>query len=313
MLRSENGSALVLVLVVSSLLLGSSFWAISTYTAGVRATEQLMNKFEARLGAESALQILKYYGATGRFDNSTLSNSLSESLDFPKMLSLTDQEYKLMLGNNIIHISLLDSFAVLNISYLDNRVLSRLLHYFGLDDKERFVIRDSFKDWIDKNDFTHVNGAESYYYRHQNVAYGPRNSASLQSIWEISLLRGMDETIWDEIRPFFAMMPKPGQNMQTMSPTMLAVWFGLDKSTGEQLAALREDRGYLTTMAIEDITGQKYYDSFSGLGNFPSRIVRVRIEAESGDSRERWLGWLSCLPDRQAPYRILAWQEGIGE
>jgi len=314
MLSSEKGSALVIILVISTLLLASSFWAVSTYKEGVRATEQFLDKLQARLGAESALQIIKYYGATGRFGSSTLSRQLPEKLNFPHTISLTGEEYTLAIQDTEVRVSLLDSSALLNCFYMDIKTLARLLYNSGMDDEQLSVYVNSYKDWIDKNDFHHVNGAESYYYKHElKSAFSPRNGKSMQSPWEMSLIKGMDGSSWKELLPFLTLSPKPGLNIQTMNPTMLSAHFGIDISQAMQLARIRNDKGYLTTSTIEAITGKSYADEYGGLNNFPSRVLRLRIEASAGDARERYSGWLTFIPDRQGPFRILSWTEGDDE
>ncbi|MBL4902431.1 general secretion pathway protein GspK [Desulfocapsa sp. AH-315-G09] len=314
MLNSEKGSALVIILVISTLLLASSFWAVSTYKEGVRTTEQFLDKMQARLGAESALQILKYYGATGQFGSSTLSRQLPEKLNFPNTIRLTGDEYTLSLQDMTVTVSLLDSSALLNCFYMDIKTLARLLYAFGMEDEQLSVYVNSYRDWIDKNDFHHVNGAESYYYKHElKAAFSPRNSKAMQSPWEMSLIKGMDDTRWKELRSFLMLSPKPGLNIQTMSPRMLSAHFGVDMSQALQLARYRRENGYLTNSTIEATIGRIFVDEYSGLNNFPSRIVRLRIEASAGDARERYLGWVTFIPDRQGPFRILSWTEGGGD
>lgn len=313
--RSEQGGALVIVLVISSLLLMSSIWALSTYKQGVASTEGLLAKLEARINAESTFQQLLYYGATGRFTGSSLMNTLPVEIGFPAKIQLGGQKIVVSPADKEFSVtfSCHDSSGMLNALYLDPRMFAKVLRYSGATVTEAAVISHSLADWTDSDDFHHVNGAEKQYYKQEmGVAYEPRNTPAIQSPWELSLLRGMTAERIEELIPDMALSPTGGYNIQTMDSLMLQVRFDITAAQAEQLISLRNYHGYLTMTDIRDITGRSDYGMASEGSGFTSRLLKVELQSKVGESVEKWQMWIDFVPGSSGPYKIVSWQEGLG-
>ncbi len=308
---TERGAVLVLVLIVTAILLMSSFWVVSTYRRGVHSTSQLLDKITARVAGQSTVQLLAYYGSTGRFTSRILQNTvLLEGAIVPGFFDLAATEISLILQGQKVLVSLQDSAGLVNVWYAPAGTLRNLLLLTGASLEEAAIISDSLRDWRDQDDFNHINGAESWYYTNeQGYDYGPRNGRFVQDIEELSLLRGMTAERFDALRPYLAMSPVAEGNFATMSPIVLAATLGLQSGVADDLVRFRHSRDHLTTADIESITQQKYNDFISYSG-FPSRTVRARITSQVGEAREQVTIWFHFVPDLMSPYRILSVQAG---
>ena len=76
-----------------------------------------------------------------------------------------------------------------------------LLTSNGIEEEDADVIVDSTIDWIDKDDWHHINGAESPYYESLAEPYEAKN-AKFDSIEELRLVKGVTSDVYESIRSF---------------------------------------------------------------------------------------------------------------
>lgn len=309
---NQNGSAIVLVLIISTILLLGSVWAVSVYRTGIQIASGLQDKLQSRISAESTLQILLYYGATGYFRTASMHNSLQGVVAMPDSLNISGIPNTVKIHSDNVAITLQDTAGLLNGWMLSERELMRFWEVKGLAHEEALGLAQSMSDWYDQDDFHRENGAEKWYYQtRQNYAYAPRNNRIIQSIDELSLLKGMTSEYWQTIRPFLIISHSHLRNRYTMPAEILATRLNIAVVDAEQLISLRDNQEQsLSSANIEAITGIQLNKLFDSDDSFPARIVQLHIAAVHKKAVTHWKGQISFRADLVSPWRITQWQEG---
>lgn len=96
-----------------------------------------------------------------------------------------------------VKIRVQDETGKLALSKLSPLTLNILFEEMGIAAQEADTLTDSLLDWIDEDDLTRLNGAESDYYERIGVDYVPPNEP-IQSWEELRLIQGFDELFFDE-------------------------------------------------------------------------------------------------------------------
>ena len=83
------------------------------------------------------------------------------------------------IGNGKFSVTIVDTERKFNINLAlgNDAVLQQAMILIGVDAAEIPTIIASIQDWIDKDDDTHVNGAESEYYQGLNPPYVAKERA----------------------------------------------------------------------------------------------------------------------------------------
>jgi general secretion pathway protein K len=102
----------------------------------------------------------------------------------------------LQLSGRKISIKITDLERKFNINTADQNILQQALTEIGADASEIPSITAAIQDWIDPDDVTHINGAESEYYQSLTPPYYAKNSP-IDDLTELLLVRGITpEMYW---------------------------------------------------------------------------------------------------------------------
>ena len=96
------------------------------------------------------------------------------------------------IGNGTFTIKITDLERKVNVNTADQPTLDQIMRVIGADATEGSTIVDSIRDWVDTDDHTHVNGAESDYYQGLTPPYTAKNGP-LDDISELLLIKGVRE------------------------------------------------------------------------------------------------------------------------
>jgi len=92
-----------------------------------------------------------------------------------------------------------DHAGKINFHHLSKQHMRQLLEKrIGNEPAKLDALIDAWQDWIDKDDFKKVNGAEKDYYETLNPPYEPRNGP-IETVKEILLIKGFDE-VFSEVK-----------------------------------------------------------------------------------------------------------------
>jgi general secretion pathway protein K len=172
-----------------------------------------------------------------------------------------------------------DVTSGVNLNAEDDTLLDLLLQKVGVDPDRRAMIRDSIKDWRDKDDLRRLNGAEEEDYQALETPYHCKNG-DFDSVDELLLVRGVTRelfyggerdgetvpgivsflTVTDYRSGEEASKPlKSRVNVNTGPVEMLALFPGVSPEMIEELKTLRRDKGRLTSSDVAGVLGGDVY------------------------------------------------------
>jgi len=192
--NSKSGIALIVVMIavfVLSMLAGAFAYSMKVETKlAMNANNQADLEWIGRSGVEYARWILgqtmscpydslnqKWAGGPGGACDT--NGPLAD-------ISLTD----VPVGNGKFSIKITDLERKVNVNTADPAVLEQAMKVIGADAEEGATIIDSIRDWIDRDDATHNNGAESDYYQGLTPPYNAKNGP-LDDVSELLFIRGV--------------------------------------------------------------------------------------------------------------------------
>jgi len=245
--RGRRGVAIVIVLwvvlVLSLLISGFAFTMHVETEVASFARKQLKAEMLARSGIEVARMqlILDLQSPTeGGFDALNQAWATNEEL-------YVDHE----LGDGTYNVKVIDEESKIPINSATEPLLKRLLNLLGVDPLDGDIIVDSILDWIDADDLTRLNGAESDYYESLSPPYHAKN-ALLDRIEELLLVRGVtpelfhgspatkDADAQPGLESVLTTMSSGQVNVNTASAIVLRALLNIDEGQVQAILNLRD-------------------------------------------------------------------------
>jgi len=303
--KQQKGMALILVLWMLSLMaiMAGSF-ALSMRRQ-LSIVEGIKNDAEALAQAESGI-------------------ALAEN-----MLLLPDQNKRWRADGNVyqvdyansqtgagskVRVRLLSETGKIDINMADQALLQSLMSHAPVEEAEQASLVGAIIDWRDTDDLIQLDGAEKNEYKAAGLSYGPRNKP-FQSIEELQLVLGMNETIYKWIEPLITVHSGQAQvDKQLAGKEVLQVLPEIEAAATDSFIASRLDSavnglpapGFPGGAAQTGSTGQKQsltVVSEAMLENGSSALVSVII-TQSEDQQ-------STTPNQStSPFQVLKWQRG---
>jgi general secretion pathway protein K len=192
--NSKNGIALIVVMIavfVLSILAGAFAYSMKVETKlAMNANNQADLEWIGRSGVEYARWVLaqemkcpydslngKWAGGPGATCDT--NGPLADA-------SLTD----VPIGNGKFSIKIIDLERRVNVNTADQATLDQAMRVIGADANDAGTIVDSIRDWVDPDDATHINGAESDYYQGLTPPYSAKNGP-FDDVSELLLIKGI--------------------------------------------------------------------------------------------------------------------------
>lgn len=290
-LASQNGLALVIVIWLLSLLtlMAGSFALSMRRDSSVSLA--LKTNAEALAQAERGIAQAEF------------------------MLNLADSEQRWqsngtvyeIIGDEVrIRIRIFAESGKVDLNASSETQLEALLKVMLPGDRQRQELLNAILDWRDPDDDTRTLGAENRQYRLAGLAYGPSNAA-FQNLEELQLVLGMNQTIYEAIRPYITVYSGAAEvDQQLASPELLAI-----------LAGDLADRN------MNDAALDKRLETGSGEGNpegdpgqvFTSKQQTYTIIAEALLQSEAAAGVevvaQSQGAENQMPFELLDWKQNL--
>jgi general secretion pathway protein K len=307
-MRGEKGFALILTLIVTVLMVAALVEMIHQAYVDISISRGYRDGQQASLLAES--------GITGGI------KLLQLALQGKNYTSLTDTwatPVKLDDETGAIEVSVIEESGKINLNSLvqpngdfesfTQTALKRL-------GKRLQIPEDAWNalaDWLDSNDQTRSNGAESLYYQSLKPPYSARNG-KLATITELSLVKGFTPEIVSRLKPFVTIYadqagaPLSQVNINTASKEVLAALDdGIDERMAERILEERRLKPFQVPGELSRITGgetisQKLVGKVSVKGSLFRiiSIARVKETARTVEVVIRLSGGAT---------ETLAWQE----
>ncbi len=294
----QSAFALVLVLWILSLL---------TIMAG---------SFALTIKRESAV-------AAGTKDNAGALAAAEAGVAFAEMMLLNPEQtkrwrtdgslYQVNFGDTQIRVRLLSESGKIDINKAAIPLLQALFAVTETDEQQQGKLVGAILDWRDADDLLNLNGAEKKAYKDAGLKYGPRNKA-FQTLEELQMVLGMDETIYNKIEPLITVYSgKPQVNIKLASPKVLNILPGLDPGLIDSFITSRLES------ARNDLPTPEFAGGLAGDATGAGGVVTIVSEAlMPGNTSASVVATLTKgeaeqgLPDENgdtsSPYTVLKWQ-----
>jgi general secretion pathway protein K len=192
---TERGIAIIVVMVsifVLSVLAGAFAYSMKVESKlAMNANNQNDLDWIGRSGVEYARWIL----AQGRCPYDSLNQiwaggpgSACETNGPLGDVSLKDFH----IGDGVFSLKITDLERKINVNIADQATLDQVMRVIGADATQSGIIVDSIRDWVDRDDNTHINGAESDFYEGLTPPYEAKNGP-IDDISELLLIHGIRE------------------------------------------------------------------------------------------------------------------------
>lgn len=199
---------------------------------------KLQDKLAISIQAESTVELLKFYLATGKFVENRVENRLLTEVisSVPRQIPI-DSSKMVWDGSTI---SLQDSAGLISLYDIDT-----IAKYLGHGTYQKYgIIKDSLKDWLDIDDFSNLNGAEQSFYQQEVKGYTVRNGKYFTSFEELMLVKGIYDinlTKLKELQRHLTISDKIQYNLFTLETSVLQRKYNLSKSNIEQLIEAKKN------------------------------------------------------------------------
>ena len=191
---NQKGIALIQVLIISIILTMLGIYISQTVRSQVQSASVMKQSQQAIANLESAeAELLHYLATESRYPSKTADGIKSRWNFYGKPFAL----------NEHVNVTIQDVSSLLSINHTNRKLAENLFYRLGKENGAVRIFLDSLADWKDKDDLTHLNGAESSYYE-KKIEGGPRNSY-LQSFTEISHIRNGNILNLNEWKQFFSL------------------------------------------------------------------------------------------------------------
>jgi len=278
---NKKGFSLALTLWIVAILSLLSVYYLSYGKKVVQKSGELQIKLNLVLKAESMMELIKFYGATGNIIENRIENKLVKEKikNFPNKLFIDSR--KMVWDNSTIVLQ--DAAGLMDIS--DKTVIA---DYVAEDKQKKVIIEESMSDWYDYDDFSLLNGAEkSYYSGHRaNV----RNEGYFAAAEELFLIRGLDHLSKLQRKSLLSnlILSDGGgtYNLFTLKDEILKSRYYLTSNDMEQLKKAKEN-GLEAFKNTFDTLNKRPSINFEEDVLYPSYILRGEVVSSFKNIREK--------------------------
>jgi general secretion pathway protein K len=267
--RRHSGAALLAVLWVIALLIGLVAGASLLLTQDLDSASAKRQIFRARTLAEGALAIAM--NPDVKPDDPLLRRQL-----------LDDEQYEVQMTgeDGLINPNVL-------LQKVDRETFRRIFHSWGMNLQQADKLIDAMLDWVDADDFKHINGAEKKEYGFNGMPF----NRPFRNIEEMSMVRGMQEVeqAYPEWRTWFSVYASGMLDVFDARPEVISAVLGVDLRRAQSFRSQRLGRdGIMNTpddlprdpsvLGLLGIPAGSPQSSFVSVQSTTQRIViRVRV------------------------------------
>ncbi|WP_374086133.1 general secretion pathway protein GspK [Methylomicrobium lacus] len=263
--QRDQGFALVLVLWVLSLLMimAASFSLTMRRETGVIAG--ITGGAQALAAAESGI---------------AMAEMMLMNPDPAKRWHSDGNIYQIQFLNALVRIRLQSETGKIDLNQANQAQLQQLMAQVPMEPEKQTALVSAIMDWRDQDDLVNIDGAEKKEYKEAGKLYQPRNKP-FQSLEELQMVLGMDETILKQLEPLVTVY-SGGQQLnlgQASGEVMLAM--GVDPALVNQCIQLR-NQSAAAGILMQPVPLGPGVDCGSGQGNIIEIIAESQLENGSG-------------------------------
>lgn len=272
--RTSSGAALLAVLWVVSLLIMLVSASALLLTQDLDAAASKRQIFRARMLAETGLAIAM--NPDIKADDPLLRRQLSEDEQYEVQMTGEDG----LINPNVL------------LQREDRETFRRIFRNWGLTLPQCDAVIDCMLDWVDGDDFKHINGAESKAYGRNGMPF----NRPFRSIEEMSMVRGMElvEQAYPDWRTWFSVYATGLLDVTEARPEIVSAVTGADLSRAQNLRTRKLGRDGINNTEDDekmDISSALAYLGFpatsgaqmAGIISVNSTTKRIVVRVRVGD------------------------------
>jgi general secretion pathway protein K len=277
----QRGVAIVIVLwvimVLSLLISGFAFTMHVETHISLYARQELKAEMLARSGIEVAkMQLLLHQQSAADAGYDALNQDWATNEDL-----YVNHE----LGEGTFNVKVTDEESKMPINSASEVQLQRLMTLLNVDPSDGDIVVDSILDWIDADDLTRLNGAETDYYMSLSPPYRAKN-APLDRVDELLLIRGVTPELFDGtpatdkdpaqpgLRDVLTTMSSGQINVNTAPPIVLQAMLGLDDVQVQAVLARRDGADGIPG-TDDDLPFRSTAEFFATVGNLDAATLQA--------------------------------------
>jgi len=299
--KKEGGSATLLTIFLSAIIItiGIGFnWLVKE---NLKSAEGLKLKSEAMLNAHSAFDNLIFSILTGKMTQKEYVVQNGEGYFIANNIPLNGEYVK---AKNGVLLSIRDTNGMLSLTSLNELALKRLI---GLSREDAAGIIDSYLDWIDRDRFARINGAEEFYYNSERLPYTPRNYP-IQYKEEFALIKGMNKELYKKIERYITILPSIGFNPNTASEEVLMAYLDIDRDAVKSLKDYMIQKPVSSDMELFALAGRRIVLD-EGVNFYPSPFLEITIKAGIPEPIYTIHVGIDTRQNLNFPYSVIYWRE----
>ncbi len=261
----SRGVALLIVLMISAVISVVIVIQQLKSKQSIELAQQARDFVEAQSKAESLKSdILFLFSTTNLWLLGPTADNVAR-LNLPAQMNFYGRTFQW----DGVEVNIKDASGLIPLLPFSERAWQDLFGHFSPDQADALVA--TLKDWYDKDDFVHLNGAER---REYGSAFLPRNERP-QTVEELKMLLGMTPGLWETISPHLTYIGQEVLNPDYAADTLLPALVGQYKS--EQMQSSRATG--------EDVKDFKITEPISEDTTYgPTNRLKIEIKAVVGRS-----------------------------
>lgn len=291
-LRHNRGIVLIIVLwmLALSTIIAASY-STSTRTE-ILLTSNFLQTAKSRSYAEAGITRAVYELLKPQNEQLWRHDGTSYTFDF---------------DGQVIHISIQDEAGKIDLNTGRVKLIDGLLQTANLEEQQHNQLLDAILDWRDKDNLTRLNGAEDDDYEALGLTYGAKDGP-FNSVDELLQVIGITHSVFEQIKDMLTVHSRQtGINMQVAPRGVLLAISDMTDVQIDDFLADRETQENDTTLATSFPAINKGY-----LTTTRSRTFTITSKASVNGSVAIIRATMMLGRNKQKPYTILAWQDGIG-
>ncbi|MEA2029640.1 MAG: type II secretion system protein GspK [Campylobacterota bacterium] len=267
----RHAYALSIVLWIVAAMGAITIFLSSLAKERVDIAKGIEDKLKATLQVQESLDLVLFYGSTGKFYLNKIINSHLEDINIASELYIDGRSVLI----NESNITLTDGGALYNLLYPYGDLIAKELN-------NEYIAKDSIYDWIDEDIFLKLNGAEDDYYKQiSDDGYEARDKQAIQDVTELALIKGVEKEKLEKIKDDFLYTWVIRANLTTMKPKKIQTILNIPQIALDELLQLKEENiiDYIRKINSYTVGNDDFIDLYSFA---PSQSLRVVIQSKVG-------------------------------
>lgn len=211
--------------------------------------------------------------------------------------------YMIKIGDRNCEILISDESGKINVNKITDGTRANFVTFltsykFKLDIITAETITDSLLDWIDADDFHHLNGAEKDYYMSLPSPYEPQNGA-LESIEELALIKGFSPQIFEQLREYLTIYGSGKINVNAASKEVLLFVPMMTPEIADEIIQFRTKEGIINNIDV-------LQELFRHFGIIGSNFQKITNYLTTDDSNYVTITSVASSDKIMSSYKIVA-------